>query len=188
GCGSRCFGSLTRAPTQQQEPQPMFRVSPFASLLKLLPRGLFDRLVEQHGADRYRKRFDCWQQLVVMIYAQLSGASSLRVLESSFNAHSAHHYHLRCRTLKRSTLADMNACASVEVFAKLGEALMQQARGELRSEGGELLRLLVSSSLTLKGHGYDERTANKRTRHTQGLKLHVLWGLAERAPLAHAIS
>ena len=73
----------------------MFRVSPFASLLKLLPRGLFDRLVEQHGADRYRKRFDCWQQLVVMIYAQFSGASSLRVLESSFNAHSAHHYHLR---------------------------------------------------------------------------------------------
>ena len=166
----------------------MFRVSPFASVLKLLPRGLFDRLVEQHGADRYRKRFDCWQQLVVMIYAQFSGASSLRVLESSFNAHSAHHYHLRCRTLKRSTLADMNAGGSVEVFAKLAEALMQQARGKLRSEGGELLRLLDSSSLTLKGHGYDEWTAKNRTRNTQGLKLHVLLGLTERAPLAQSIS
>src|SRR5690606_1074719 len=135
GCGSRCFGSLTRAPTQQQEPQPMFRVSPFASLLKLLPRGLFDRLVEQHGADRYRKRFSCWQQLVAMVYAQLSGASSLRVLESSFNAHSAHHYHLGCRGLKRSTLADMNASGSLEVFTKLAEALMRHASREDAQRG-----------------------------------------------------
>lgn len=166
----------------------MFSVSPFASLLKLLPRGLFDRLVEEHAADKYRKRFSCWQQLVTMMYAQFSGASSLRVLESSFNAHSAHHYNLGCSKLKRSTLADMNATGSVAVFAKLAEALMQQARGKLRSECGELLRLLDSSALTVKGHGFDEWTAKNRTRNIQGLKLHVLFGLAERAPLAQSIS
>jgi len=157
-------------------------------LLKLLPRGLFDRLAEQHAADKYRKSFSCWQQLVVMMYAQFSGSSSLRVLESSFNAHSAHHYHLGCRQLKRSTLSDMNASGSVEVFVKLAEALMQQARGKLRSECGELLRLLDSSSVTLKGHGFDEWTAEHRTRNIQGVKLHVLFGLSERAPLAQAIS
>lgn len=166
----------------------MFRVSRFGSLLKLLPRGFFDRLVEQHATDKYRKRFSCWQQLVMMVYAQLSGASSLRVLESSFNAHSAHHYHLGCRELKRSTLADMNASGSAEVFVKLAEALMQQAGRKLRSECGELLRLLDSSALTLKGPGYDEWTAGNRTRNIQGLKLHVLFGLSERAPLAQSIS
>jgi putative transposase len=166
----------------------MFRISRFAEVLKLLPRGFFDRLVEQHEADRYRKRFSCWQQLVVMMYAQFSGSSSLRVLESSFNAHAAHHYHLGCTDLKRSTLCDMNAAAPVEVFAQLAQQLMQQARGRLRKEGGELLRLLDSSSLTLKGHGFDEWTAGHRTRNTQGLKLHVLFGLAERTPLAQAIS
>jgi IS4 transposase len=156
--------------------------------LKLVPRGFFDRLVEHYAADKYRKRLSCWQQLVVMVYAQFSGASSLRVLESGFNAHSAHHYHLGCRELKRSTLADMNASGSAELFTKLAEALMQQARGKLRSECGELLRLLDSSSLTLKGPGFDEWTAEHRTRNTQGLKLHVLFGLSERAPLAQAIS
>lgn len=166
----------------------MFRVSPFASLLKLLPRGFFDRLVEQHAADKYRKSFSSWQQLVVMVYAQFSGSSSLRVLESSFNAHSAHHYHLGCAQLKRSTLSDMNASGSLEVFTKLTEALMQQAHRKLRGECDELLRLLDSSSLTLKGHGFDEWTAAHRTRHTQGLKLHVLFGLSERAPLAQQIS
>jgi putative transposase len=166
----------------------MFRLSPFAAVLKLLPRGQFDRLVEHYEADKYRKRMSCWQQLVVMMYAQFSGASSLRVLESSFNAHGAHHYHLGCKALKRSTLADMNAAGSVEVFVKLAEALMQQAHGALRIEGRELLRLLDSSSLTLKGHGFDEWTADNRTRNTQGLKLHVLFGLSERTPLAQAIS
>jgi IS4 transposase len=82
----------------------------------------------------------------------------------------------------------MNASGSVEVFAKLAEALMQQAGGKLRSHCGELLRLLDSSSLTLKGRGFDEWTAKDRTRNTQGLKLHVLFGLSERAPLAQAIS
>lgn len=166
----------------------MFRVSRFADILKLLPRGFFDRLVEQHEADRYRKRFSCWQQLVAMVYAQFSGSSSLRVLESSFNAHTAHHYHLGCKDLKRSTLSDVNASAPVEVFAELAKQLMQQARGKLHTEGAELLRLLDSSSLTLKGHGFDEWTADHRTRNTQGLKLHVLFGMSERAPLAQAIS
>jgi putative transposase len=166
----------------------MFRVSRFAEVLKLLSRGFFDQLVAHHEADRYRKRFSCWQQLLAMVYAQLSSASSLRVLESSFNAHSAHHYHLGCKELKRSTLADMNASAPVEVFAQLAQQLMQQARGKLRKEGSELLYLLDSSSLTLKGHGFDHWTRENRTRHTQGLKLHVLFGLSERAPLAQGIS
>lgn len=166
----------------------MFRVSRFAEVLKLLPRGFFDRLVQQHEADKYRKRFSCWQQLVAMTYAQFSGASSLRVLERSFNSQSSHHYHLGCKPLRRSTLSDMNASAPLEVFAEVAKHLMQQARGKLHREGQELLRLLDSSSLTLKGHGFDEWTADQRTRHTQGLKLHVLFGLNERAPLAQGIS
>lgn len=166
----------------------MFRVSRFAEVLKLLPRGFFDRIVQQQAADKYRKCSSSWQQLVAMMYAQLSGSSSLRVLERSFNAQSAHHYHLGCKPLKRSTLSEMNATAPLTLFVQLAQCLMQQARGKLFREGQQLLRLLDSSSLTLKGHGFDEWTADQRTRHTQGLKLHVLFGLNERAPLAQGIS
>lgn len=166
----------------------MFRISRFAEVLKLLPRPVFERAVDGQQADRYRKTFSCWQQLVAMLYAQFSGASSLRVLESSFNAQSSHHYHLGCTPLRRSTLADMNAHGSVAVFVQLATALMQQVRGSWREEGEQLLQLLDSSSLTLKGEGFNAWSAPHRTCHTQGLKLHVLFGVQESAPLAQAIT
>ena len=166
----------------------MFRISRFGELLKLVPRGVFERAVEAHGADRYRKTASCWQQLVAMMYAQMAGASSLRVLESGFNAQRSHHYHLGCGAVRRSTLAELNARVSSEVFGAVAEALMGQVRGGLRQEGRELLRLLDSSSLTLKGAGFDDWTSSTRTGHTQGLKLHVLLGLPEQAPLAAALT
>jgi IS4 transposase len=166
----------------------MFRISRFAELLKHLPRGVFDRAVVAQQGDRYRKRFNCWQQLVAMVYAQLSGASSLRVLASGFNAQTAHHYHLGCGALKRSTLADMNANGSVAVFSKLADALMQRVPSALRAEATPLVRLLDSSSITLQGPGFDAWTKDTRTRHTQGMKLHVLLGLNEEAPLSQAMS
>jgi len=166
----------------------MFRISRFAELLKHLPRGVFDRAVQEQQGDRYRKRFDCWQQLVTMMYAQLSGASSLRVLERGFNAHPAHHYHLGCQAVKRSTLADMNAQGSVSVFAQVANALMAQVPSALRSEAAPLVRLLDSSSITLKGPGFDAWTDGTRTQRTQGIKLHVLLGLNEQAPLSQALT
>jgi IS4 transposase len=166
----------------------MFRINRFAELLKQMPRGVFDREVAAQGGNHYRKSFDCWQQLVTMTYAQLSGASSLRVLESGFNAQSAHHYHLGCKAVKRSTLADMNAKGSVPIFAKVADTLMQRVPGALRKEVKPLVRLLDSSSITLKGPGFDSWTKESRTRHTQGMKLHVLLGLNEQAPLSQALT
>ena len=161
----------------------MYRVNRFQELMKQLPRASFAAAVEQQQADKYRKGFSCWQQMVMMIYAQLSGASSLRVLERSFNAQSAHHYHLDCQELRRSTLAEANTRCSPAVFAQLAQALMSQASRRLRAEGSELLQLLDSSSFTLQGPGFDEWTSCNRTRNTQGIKLHLVYGLNERAPL-----
>jgi putative transposase len=165
------------------EARNMYRVNRFQELMKHLPRRVFSAAVEQQQADKYRKGFSCWQQLITMIYAQLSGACSLRVLERSFNAHSAHHYHLDCQALRRSTLSDANTHSSPAVFTHLAQALMSQASRQLRRQGAELLQLLDSSSFTLQGPGFDRWTRENRTRNTQGVKLHVLYGLNERAPL-----
>jgi putative transposase len=166
----------------------MFRISRFQEVLKHLPRGVFDRAVSAQQADKYRKSFSCWQQLVSMVYAQLSGATSLRTLQSSFNAHSAHHYHLGCQPLRRTTLADANAQGNEIVFSAVAQALMQQVRGRARADAQEFLELIDSTSITLKGRGFDPWTRQNRTRHTQGLKLHVVFGLGEGAPLAQSIS
>lgn len=166
----------------------MYRISRFQELMKLLPRGVFARAVQEHQADKFRKGFSCWQQMVAMLYAQLSDCSSLRVLERSFNSQGAHHYHLDCRGIARATLADANAKGSPPVFARVAQSLMSAASRGLRQEGEELLRLLDSTSITLKGRDFDTWTRADRTRNTQGLKLHLVYGAREQVPLAHGIT
>ncbi len=166
----------------------MFRISRLHDIMKGLPRGVFDRIVGAHQADKHSKGFGCWNQLVAMVYAQLSGASSLRVLEAGFNSQRTHHYHLGMLPLRRSTLADANGKRKAEVFAEAARRLMAQAKRRLRKEGEELLYLLDSTSITLKGPGFDVWTSGNRTRNTQGIKLHVLYVGDAAVPIQHSIT
>lgn len=160
----------------------MFRISRFHAVMNTLPRAAFERSVTAHGAGKHRKGFSCWDQLLVMIYAQMSGASSLRTLTAGFNAHASHHYHLGSDAVSRSTLADANARTPSAIFADTVRALMGTVHRGLRQEGAELLYLLDSTSITLKGPGFDAWTFESRTRNTQGLKLHVLYAAGKQAP------
>ena len=151
--------------------------------MKGLPRAAFDQVVTRHGAAKYCKHFKPWNHLVAMVYAQISGASSLRTLETSFNAHASHHYHLGTSMLKKSTLNDANDKRSEAVFSETAKMLMKQVSRKLRRDSGELMYLLDSTSFTLKGQGFDEWTMNTRTRNTQGMKLHVLYEAKSEVPV-----
>jgi|JI8StandDraft_1071087.scaffolds.fasta_scaffold56276_2 IS4 transposase len=157
-------------------------------ILKGLPRGSFNRLVATHHADKHSKGFRCWDQLVAMIYGQLSGVSSLRQLEAGFNSQSNHHYHLGTRPVRRSTLAEANSRRSTVVFEQTARLLMEQASRQLRQEGQELLYLLDSTSITLKGRGFDSWTWGNKTRNTQGIKLHLLYAAHQKIPLLHSFT
>lgn len=166
----------------------MFRISRLHDIMKGLPRGNFDRLVQTHRADKHAKGFGCWDQLVALVYAQLSGASSLRVLESGFNSQGTHHYHLGTGPVRRSTLADALARRKTEVFAETARLLMAQAGRRLQRDGSELLYALDSTSVTLTGPGFDTWTSANRTCHTQGIKLHVLYENDAQIPVQHRIT
>jgi IS4 transposase len=145
-------------------------------------------MVEVHQADKHSKGFGCWDQLVAMVYAQLSGASSLRVLEAGFNSQRTHHYHLGTSPIRRSTLADANSKRKTDVFADAARLLMSKAKRQLRREGDALLYLLDSTSITLKGPGFDSWARESRTRNTQGIKLHVLYAGNEAVPVQHSLT
>lgn len=166
----------------------MYRISRFHQIMKALPRGTFDRVVQTHQADKHSKGFGCWDQLLAMVYAQLSGASSLRVLETGFNSQHTQHYHLGTAPIRRSTLADANTKRKAGVFAEIAKLLMSQAHRNLRREGEELLYLLDSSSISLKGRGFDAWTRGNSTRNTQGIKLHVLYAGNDEIPVQHSIT
>lgn len=166
----------------------MFSITTFSELLKGLPRGAFDKLVKKHNADKYCKRFGHWDHLVAMLYAQLSGTSGLRPLETAFNSHAAHHYHLGTDRLRRATLADANEKRADTVFAETAAWLMGQVARPLRKESKELMYLLDSTSITLKGREFERWTPQNKTRNTQGIKLHVLLESLAQTPAWHNFS
>jgi IS4 transposase len=160
----------------------MFSITTFNELLKGLPRTTFDRLVKRHNADKYAKHFGHWNHLIVMLYAQLSGTTGLRPLQAGFNSQAAAHHHLGVKPIKRATLADANEKRPDVVFADIASWLMGQAHRSVRKEGKELLYLLDSTSITLKGREFDRWTSENQTRNTQGIKLHMLLDAINDAP------
>jgi IS4 transposase len=150
---------------------------------------MFDRQVEQSQADKHCKSFTTWRHLVSMVYLQVSGQSSLRTIETGYNAHRAHHYHLDCQEIRRSTLSQANEkAARAEVFEALASSLMSQAGRQLRVEGEQVLRLLDSTSITLQGPRYAHWVKHTRSKDAPGIKVHVLFGAKEQVPLSAATS
>ena len=166
----------------------MFRISRFQQLLQAVPRGRFGALVERYQGDHYAKAFGCYDLLVAQLFGHLNGSRSLREIETGFNAHATHHYHLGTRAVRRSTLADACAKRNPAVFEELAKGLMASAQRRVRRTGRECLRLLDSTSFTLKGRGFDDWAAVSRTRHTQGLKLHIVYDPDQAVPTLQEIT
>ena len=114
----------------------------FSQLVEPLDRRRFEALVARRGADAYDKSFRCWEHLMALIHAQLTGASSLRALAASWNAHANAHYHLGCGEIARSTLADANARRPVEAFADVLAMVAVLTDRSTRAETKKLLRLI----------------------------------------------
>ena len=161
-----------------------FHDSVFGMLLKPISRQWFARTVERHDGDAYDKSFKSWDHLVALIFAQLSGVASLRGLETMWNAHAHHHYHLGTDKLVRSTLSDANVRRPVAIFAETFAMLSGLADRVLRREGSQMLRLLDATPIPL-----DQLVAwadwNGRTR---GLKLHVVYDPGADHPRQIAIT
>lgn len=152
----------------------MYTNTRFGDLMKGLSRGSFEKIVSRHGADKHSKGLRCWDVLTAMTFAQISGAKSLRELEAGFNTQSRHHYHLGTRLIKRSTLSDANAKRSSEVFADTCNLMLQGINRSLKNEVSDLLYLIDSTPIPLKGLGYDDWTKDNRSDRTQGLKVHMM--------------
>ena len=97
-------------------------------VLQIIPRHQFETLVRSHNGDRYVKRFDCWNQLTTLLYAQASGKESLREIEQGLAVNDLRLYHLGLPVIKRSTLADANQTRNYEIFESLFYKLLSVAR------------------------------------------------------------
>jgi hypothetical protein len=86
----------------------------FAQLVELLPRKAFDLAVRRYDGQYRVRTLSCMDQLLCMIFAQLTTRSSLRETVSCLRALGPQRYHCGIRgTVAKSTLADANARVAI---------------------------------------------------------------------------
>jgi len=149
-------------------------------LLKHVPWSAFDRLVREHGADAGVRRLTTRSQLTALLYAQFSGAVSLREIETGLASHSARLYHLGVREVSRSTLADANRQRPHEVFSGLLAHMMGQFGRSVRRPVAEAVRLIDSTGVRLSDLAASWARFSK---NVCGAKAHVIYDPDAQAPL-----
>src|SRR5690606_10402022 len=103
----------------------------FAQLTEFLPRRVFDTIAQKHGGNRYVKHFTCWNQLLCMMFGQLSNRNSLRDLMLVLDAHSNKSYHLGLgKQVTRSNLAKANAKRASLIVEKSAYHMIAVARSK----------------------------------------------------------
>lgn len=158
--------------------------SVFHALSKHIPWAVFERLVDEHGADCRVRRLSTRSQLMALLYGQLSGAQSLREIEAGLMSHRARLYHLGTRAAARSTLADANTVRPCAVFTGLFAHMVGQAGRGLRKKANEAVRLIDSTGLKLSGLSNWARFSTG----VCGAKLHVVYDPDADRPLYAAIT
>jgi putative transposase len=161
-----------------------FSSTVFSSLLKPINRRQFEASVARHKGDAYAKTLTSWQHMVALVFAQVSGASSLRAISMGFNAQSHQHYHLNARPIARSTLADANERRAPAIFTDLLGQLIAQLGRKAKKEACFAMRMIDSTPIPL-GKRFECAAFNGRI---QGLKLHVEFDPATPSPLTTNIT
>jgi hypothetical protein len=155
------------------------------SVLTRVPWGVFDRAVAAHAADKHVRCLSTRTQFVALLYGQLSGATSLRALVSSFASHAQRLYHLGVKPVARSSLADANARRPEAAFSALFAALVALAHPKLARRMAECVLLIDSTTVRLS------RLSESWARFSAdlcGVKAHVVYDPEADRPVYLAVT
>ena len=156
----------------------MYNNSMLNEILKLLPRSIIKKVVDEHQGDRYTKTFTSWDHLVAMLTGQLAGVTSLRELEVTLNSHPECHYHLNTKNVKRSTLSDANNNRCFSIFRDITFGLLPSL-SKHKKDLKNILTILDASPLYLNSRGHEWANITLSRAYNKGLKLHVQYNHSE---------
>ena len=101
----------------------------FAQLVSFLNRSKFNRIVAKYKGDKYVKHFTCWNQLLSLMFGQLSNRESLRDLVVALDAHHSKSYHLGLgKNVSKLSLAKANQDRNYQIFEEYANYLVNEAR------------------------------------------------------------
>ena len=155
----------------------------FAQLISFLNEDKFRRIVNKFQGNRYIKHFTCWNQLLSLMFGQLSNRESLRDLIIALDAHHSKCYHLGIgRNVSRSSLARANQDRDYHIFEEYAYYLINEARQKRATEifklGGNI-------------YAFDSTTIDlclavfwwaKYSKKKGGIKVHTLYDVETQIP------
>ncbi len=156
----------------------------FAQLVTFLDRSKFNRTVAKYTGDAYVKFFTCWNQLLVMMFGQLTNRESLRDLVVALEAHHGKTYHLGMgkNVVTKSNLSKANRNRDYHIFEDFAYYMIEQARTKRKT-----------SIFNLGGNVYafDSTTIDlcigvfwwaKFRKRKGGIKVHTLYDVETQIP------
>lgn len=101
----------------------------FSQISIFLNRTQFNNYVRKYDGNRYVKHFTCWNQLLAMMFGQLSNRESLRDLIVTLDAHQGKRYHLGLgrEPIAKTTLASANQNRDYRIFEDFVFYMMKEA-------------------------------------------------------------
>lgn len=100
-----------------------------SQLFEFLPKHEFAKCVARYQGNRRARRFRCWDQFLVMAFAQLTFRESLRDIETCLRAMPQKLYHAGIKgSVARSTLAEANENRDWRIWADFAQLLIAEAR------------------------------------------------------------
>jgi hypothetical protein len=155
----------------------------FTQIVEFLPQRVFDRIVIKYNGNRYVKHFTTWNQLLCMIFGQLTNRDSLRNLLVAINAHISKSYHLGFgKSVTLSNLAKANLNRNSKIFEEFAYYLIAIARKDRAND-----------DFQIKGqvYAFDSSTIDlclnvfwwaKFRKKKGGIKLHTLYDINTQIP------
>jgi len=156
----------------------------FSQVVEFLPQRVFDRLTSKYFGNKWVKHFTCWNQLLCMVFGQLSARESLRDLIIIIEAHQSKSYHLGFgKNVTRSNLSKANENRDFKIFEDFANYLIVIARAKNNKE-----------IFDIKGniYAFDSSTIDlclsvfcwAHFRKTKaGIKLHTLFDVNTQIPV-----
>lgn len=155
----------------------------FAQLVEFLPQRIFDRFVSKYSGNKYVRHFTCWNQLLCMVFGQITNRESLRDLIVAIEAHSQKSYHLGLgKSVTRSNLAKANEKRNSKIFEEFAYHLVYLARIKCANDDFQVKG---------KVYAFDSSTIDlclnvfwwaKFRKAKAGIKLHTLYDVVTQIP------
>lgn len=155
----------------------------FAQIVEFLPQRVFDTIVCRYQGDKYVRHFSCWNQMLCMLFGQLTHRESLRDLIVVLDAHSKKTYHLGLGiSVTRSNLSKANENRDYRIFEEFACHLIAIAQKKSVHKDFEIkgrVYAFDSSTIDLCLSVFWWATFRKKKA---GIKLHTLYDITTQIP------